>query len=120
MRRLLALLTLAALLATPALAEVDWKKKYGNFTNTRCEDPATIADLLEAAKGLRFANGTRVFSEVKNVKVMKAKTRKATANTLNCTLAVQYTYQGQPQSLRGRYLITITPDGWHTRFTPGY
>ncbi len=101
------------------MAEVDWTR-YGSFKSTRCDDPKTIADILESAKGLRFDNGGgRTLRGTNGIKITRAETIRATADKLVCQLRFSLVYRGTRQTMSGRYTIQIYSDGrWRTTFDP--
>lgn len=109
------------LLLSPAVAETDWAK-YGTFAKTRCEDPKTIADIKESTKGLQFNDGGgRAFAMASNVKIIRSKTIKATANMLVCQLTMRTIEAGQPYMYSARHTVWIEPNGqWRTLFQPNY
>ena len=108
----------AALLATPAAAATDWGA-YGNLSNVKCEDARTIAAIMESAKGLKFANGRRVFNEVSNVKIITSRTVRATRNELVCQLKVRLVDGGAFRTITGRHTVHVYDDGrWRTKFQP--
>lgn len=110
-----------ALLLSPAFAETDWGA-YKSFAATRCEDPATIADIKESLKALRFNDGgAPTFGTASSVKIARAKTIKATASTLVCQLTMRTIEAGTPYSYRTRFTVTTKPDGsWRTLYQPNF
>jgi len=113
----------AALLLTlaPASAETDWSK-YGSFVSTRCEDRATIADLLEALKGLTFNDGGgKTFANASKVEITSSVTLRATDRLLDCRLRIEALEGNRSNTYNARYVIRIYPDGrWNTQFHPNY
>ena len=109
------------LLLSPAFAETDWGT-YKSFAKTRCEDPATIADIKESLKDLSFnEGGGATFATASSVKITKSKTIKATANILVCQLTMSTIEAGTPYSYRSRFTITTKPDGsWRTLYQPNF
>jgi hypothetical protein len=121
MRRAFLSITLAALLALPATAETDWAK-YTSFASTRCEDAATIADILESLKGLTFNDSGRpTFGNASNVKVIQSRTVRATSDTLVCQLRMQTFEGGVTQNYNSRHTVKLFSGGrWTTHFNPNY
>jgi hypothetical protein len=121
MRLGLAFVVIAATLATPAYAETDWGK-YKTFTKTRCEDKATIADIRESLKGLKFDDGgNSTFGTASKITIVSSKTVKATAGQLVCLLKMQTIEAGDTYIYSARHTVWIEPDGaWRTKYQPNY
>ena len=121
MLRFVAALAVTTALLSPAYAETDWTS-YGSFSNTRCEDPKTIADIRESTKGLQFNDGGgRAFALASNVKITKSRTIKATATMLVCQLTMRTIEAGAPNLYNARHTVWLEPNGqWRTLFQPNY
>jgi hypothetical protein len=95
-----------------------------SLAGVRCEDPPVLEYIRDSMKGMTFSvsgNTRPVSSLFDNYKVTSAKTVRATADTLVCSLRVQFTYSGQPHSQRGRYTLKNLPDGTaRVSFDPNY
>lgn len=114
MKRLFAIFAATLLLASPALARTDWAK-YKTFTNTRCENSKTVADMIETAKEFP------IFHDLSRLKVLESKTVRATANTLACRVRLTVVYRGGNMFARGLYTIHIFPNGqWNANFDQTY
>lgn len=101
-RRLILGLATAAFLATPATAAVvlfrspdvtvDWGHK--SLAKLKCEDAATIADMAQTFKGMRFADGTRALSDKGKVTITNSRTVRAQADQLACRIRLTATDNG--------------------------
>ncbi|WP_332688816.1 hypothetical protein [Devosia sp.] len=111
----------AALLIVPANAETDWSR-YSSFASTRCEDAGTIADILEALKGLSFNDGGgKTFANANHVEITRSTTLRATAGILDCRIRIEAFEGGRTNIYNARHVVRIYPDGrWTTQFHPHY
>lgn len=121
MKTVFAAFALLVLSSSVAWAETDWSGIYRSFVGVRCEDPKTMAELLEAAKGLKFNDGGgATWAKTSDLRLARAETVGATANKLMCRVRFEYINRGSRKSQTGRYTIQIYNDGrWTTYFRPG-
>lgn len=106
---------LPALLAVSVLVPAGAPAAQTNsLVGVRCETPEVLDYIRESMKGMTYtvSGNTRLLSTLyENYKVTGAKTVRATSDTLVCSLTVQFTYNGQPRSQRGRFTVKNLPDG---------
>ena len=117
MLRYIVACALAFTLASPALAA-----KSSNLTGVRCETPEVRKHISDTMAKMVFVDNKRlVNSLVDNREITSIKTVRATADTLVCSLRLTFSYNGQPQSQRGRLKIRQYPDGTAMyEFAPAY
>ena len=110
-----------AALATPAAAETDWAK-YKTFVGVKCEDKATIADIRESIKGLRFDDGGgQTFGTASSIRITGAKTVSASKGKLVCLVGFRTIEAGETYVYTARHTVWVNPDGsWRTHFQPNY
>ena len=110
-----ALVALALLLPAPVLAQSN------SLAGVRCEDPEVLKYITGVMQDMTFDNGRRVASLIDNRKISNPKTVRATADTLVCSLTVQFSYNGQPVTQRGRFTLKYFADGRASaQFAPNY
>ena len=111
MLRLLTTLGLVAALATPAAADTDWGA-YKSFVGTRCESPKTMADMVEGAKSFPVFH-----DHISSLKLLIARTVRATATALVCRVRISIVYNGAGQQVSGTFAVHIFKNGaWRASF----
>jgi hypothetical protein len=109
------LVALALVFPAPAFAQAN------SLAGVRCEEPEVLKHISETMEKMSFSDGRRVASLTDNTRVSNPKTVRATANTLVCSLTVQFNYNGQPISQRGRFTLRSHSDGrFSAEFAPNY
>ena len=97
MRRILIGLVVAVLWCGTASAE--------NWSRVRCEDSQVIDFIKQQLKSMKFEDGTPIAPYLGNNAKLTGTTVSAQSDRFICNISVAFSYAGDSQKIRGRFVF---------------